>query len=187
LPVYLYEAAASRPERRLLEDVRRGGYEALRDSIKTDPARQPDFGPTELGKAGAVIIGARPPLIAFNIYLNSSDVRIARQIAKAVRASSGGLRYVKALGLLVDGRAQVSLNLTDYTQTPLHRVVELVRREAARYGVAIAESELIGLIPEEALIEAARWYMQIDNLRPSQLLERRIAEADHAHPTKPDL
>ncbi len=156
IPVYLYEAAASRPERVNLANLRRDGYEGLKTAIVTDPDWQPDFGPAKLGKAGATAIGARPPLIAYNIYLTTDDVEIARKIAETVRYSSGGLAYVKALGLLVQGRAQVSMNLTDYRQTPLAQVVEFVRREAARYGTAIHSSELVGLIPQDALFEAAQ-------------------------------
>ncbi len=175
IPVYLYEAAATRPDRQNLEDVRRGEYEGLKTAILSDPNRVPDFGPPQLGKAGAVAIGARPPLIAFNVYLNTSEVEIAKQIAKAVRHSSGGLRYVKALGLLVDGKAQVSLNLTDYTRTPIQRALELIRREADRYGVCPIRTELIGLIPEDALTEAAIWYLQLSDFDPNQrILERRL-------------
>ncbi|RMF53441.1 MAG: glutamate formimidoyltransferase [Chloroflexota bacterium] len=175
IPVYLYEAAARRPERQNLEAVRRGEYEGLKSAIQSDPERAPDFGPSQLGKAGAVAIGARPPLIAFNVYLNTSEVEIAKQIAKAVRHSSGGLRYVKALGLLVDGKAQVSLNLTDYKHTPIQRALELIRREADRYGVRPVRTELIGLIPEDALIEAAIWYLQLSDFDPNQrILERRL-------------
>ncbi len=139
------------------------------------PEREPDFGPNRMGKAGATVIGARQPLIAFNVYLTTTDVSIAKKIAKAVRNSSGGLRYVKALGLLVEGRAQVSMNLTNFRSTPVARVVEMIRREALRYGVAIHHSELVGLIPQEALIDAARWYTQLDQFEPSQVLETRLA------------
>ncbi|MFB0534334.1 MAG: glutamate formimidoyltransferase [Anaerolineae bacterium] len=176
IPVYLYEEAASRPERRNLADVRRGEYEGLKAEIETDPHRAPDFGPARMGKAGATAIGARPPLIAFNAYLNTGDVAIAKAIARAVRHSSGGLRYVKALGLLVEGRAQVSMNLTNYRQTPIHRVVEMIRREAAHYGVAIVSSEVVGLMPNEALVDAARFYLQLDGFSPEQILENRLAE-----------
>jgi glutamate formiminotransferase len=176
IPVYLYEEAASRPERRNLADVRRGEYEGLRVEIETDPHRAPDFGPARVGKAGATAIGARPPLVAFNVYLNTDDVAIAKAIARAVRHSSGGLRYVKALGLLVEGRAQVSMNLTDHRQTPIHRVVEMIRREAARYGVTIVSSEVVGLIPNEALLDAARFYLQLDGFSSDQILENRLAE-----------
>lgn len=178
IPVYLYEAAAAHPDRVNLADVRRGEYEGLKAVIEHDPDHAPDFGPSHIGSAGAVAIGARKPLIAFNIYLTTDDVEIARAVAQAVRASSGGLAYVKALGLLVKGRAQVSMNLTDYTQTPPHRVVELVRREAARYGVGVQSSELVGLIPQAALIEAARWYLQLDDtFSVDQILEMRLAAA----------
>jgi glutamate formiminotransferase len=176
IPVYLYEEAASRPERRNLADVRRGEYEGLKMEIETVPHRTPDFGPARVGKAGATAIGARPPLVAFNVYLNTDDVAIAKAIARAVRHSSGGLRYVKALGLLVEGRAQVSMNLTDHRQTPIHRVVEMIRREAARYGVTIASSEAVGLIPNEALLDAARFYLQLDGFSSDQILENRLAE-----------
>ena len=177
LPVYLYEAAASRPERQNLENVRRGEYEKLKEEIATVPAREPDFGPRQVGPAGAVIIGARAFLVAYNVYLNTADVSVAKKVAKAVRHSSGGLRYVKALGLLVDGQAQVSMNLTDYTQTPVARVVEFVKREAARYGASATRSELVGLIPQAALVDAAQWYLQLDNLEADQVLENRLAEA----------
>lgn len=178
IPVYLYEEAASRPERKNLEDLRRGQYEGLKAEIETDPRRAPDFGPARLGTAGATVIGARHPLIAFNVYLNTGEVDIARKVAKAVRHSSGGLRYVKGLGLLVDGMAQVSMNLTNYQATPLARVVEMIRREARRYGVSIHHSELVGLIPQQALVEAARWYLQLDQFEEGQVLEYRLAEAE---------
>ncbi|MDI6695749.1 MAG: glutamate formimidoyltransferase [Anaerolineales bacterium] len=177
IPVYLYEAAASRPERVNLENIRRGQYEALKEEIGVLPEREPDYGPKKVGPAGATVIGARQPLIAFNVYLTTDDVSIAKKIAKAVRHSSGGLRYVKALGLLVEGRAQVSMNLTNFRSTPIARVVETIRREAARYGTAIHHSELVGLIPQEALIEAARWYTQLDQFEPDQILEQRLAAA----------
>jgi glutamate formiminotransferase len=176
IPVYLYEEAATRPERRNLADVRRGEYEGIKAEIETNPEWSPDFGPQHLGKAGATAIGARPPLIAFNVYLGTDDVRVAKAIARAVRHSSGGLRYVKALGLLVKGKAQVSMNLTDYRQTPVHRVVEMIRREAERYGVAVIESELVGLIPNEALVEAAKFYLQLGGLSSDQILENRLAD-----------
>lgn len=126
----------------------------------------------------ATAIGARPPLIAFNVYLGTDDVGIAKAIARAVRHSSGGLRYVKALGLLVEGRAQVSMNLTDYRRTPIHRVMEMIRREAARYGVAVVSSEIVGLVPNEALVDAARFYLQLDGFSSDQILENRLASED---------
>lgn len=174
IPVYLYEYAATRPERVNLENIRRGQYESLKEEIATNPERQPDFGPPRLGPAGATVIGARDPLIAFNVYLTTDDLTIAKHIAAAIRHSSGGLRYVKALGLLVEGRAQVSMNLTNYQKTPIARVVELIRREAARYGVAIHHSELVGLIPQQALVDAAVWYLQLDAFHPDQILENRL-------------
>ena len=178
IPVYLYEDAAARPERRNLEDVRRGEYEKLKEEIGQRPERKPDFGPEKVGPAGGTIIGARQPLIAFNAYLTTDDVSIAQKIAKAVRNSSGGLRYVKGLGLLVEGRAQVSMNLTNFRQTPIARVVEMVRREAERYGVGIRNTELVGLVPQEALVNAAVWYTQLDMFDPAeQILETRLHEA----------
>lgn len=174
IPVYLYEEAASKPERQNLENVRRGQFEGLKEEIKTNLERKPDFGPSELGTAGATIIGARAPLIAFNIYLTTSDITIAQKIARAVRNSSGGLRFVKGMGVLVEGLAQVSMNLTNFKQTPIARVVEFVRREAQRYGVGIHHSELVGLIPQFALIDAAVWYTQLDQFEPEQILESRL-------------
>ncbi|MBK9207778.1 MAG: glutamate formimidoyltransferase [Anaerolineales bacterium] len=174
IPVYLYEAAATRPERANLENIRKGQYEGLKVEVEKDPNRKPDFGPAKLGAAGATVIGARNPLIAFNVYLTTEDVDIAKKIAKAVRQSSGGLRYVKGLGLLVDGRAQVSMNLTNFRETPIARVVEFIRREAQRYGVGIHHSELVGLIPQEALVDAAVWYTQLDQFDKEQILESRL-------------
>ena len=150
LPVYLYGEAATRRERRNLADVRRGEYEALVRDIR-DPRRAPDFGPAKVGPAGAVVVGARPLLIAFNVFLRTADVAVARTIARQIRERDGGLPAVRALGLLVDGRAQVSMNLVDYQATSPHTAVEAVRRQAARNGVEIDRSELIGLIPQGAL------------------------------------
>ncbi len=178
IPVYLYEEAATRPERRNLADIRRGEYEGLKQSLGYDHLRQPDFGPTTIGPAGATVIGARQPLIAYNVYLSTGDVEIAKQVAKAVRHSNGGLRFCKALGLLVDGRAQVSINLTNFRATPLQRVFELIRAEAARYGVLAAESEIVGLVPEDALLDVAQHYLQLNRFKRTQVLERRLAEAE---------
>lgn len=169
LPVYLYEAAATRPERRSLPAVRRGEYEGLKQDIHL-PERQPDHGPAAVGTAGAVIIGARRLLIAFNVYLTTDDVAVAQAIARAIRHSSGGLAGVRALGLLVGGKAQVSMNLVDYKRTPLHRVLELIRIEAQRYGVGVLRPELIGLIPQDALEDAAKWYLQLHDLGDEQVL-----------------
>jgi glutamate formiminotransferase len=176
IPVYLYEAAATRPDRRNLADVRRGEYEGLREQIATNPDRAPDFGPSAMGSAGATAIGARQPLIAFNVYLNSNNITPAKAIAKAVRHSNGGLHFVKALGLLVEGQAQVSMNLTDFRSTPLHRVLELIRVEAARYGLSVTHSEVVGLIPAQALLDAAQFYLQLHDFVASQVLEHRLSD-----------
>jgi glutamate formiminotransferase/formiminotetrahydrofolate cyclodeaminase len=178
IPVYLYEAAATRPERTNLEKIRRGEYEGLKESIQSDPSKEPDFGPKKLGSAGATVIGARPPLIAFNVYLNTDDVEIAKNIAKSVRQSSGGLKFVKALGLLVEGRAQVSMNLTNFRQTSIHTVVEAIRKAAEGLGTEIHSSELVGLIPQEALFDAAQSYLRMDQFEHGQVLEKRLYEAE---------
>lgn len=174
IPVFFYEDAATIPEKQNLESIRSGQYEKLKSDIGKTPAKTPDFGPIIVGNAGATVIGARQPLIAFNIYLTTNDVSIAQKIAKAVRHSSGGLRFVKGMGVLVEGRAQVSMNLTNYKKTPVARVVEFVRREAERYGVGIHHSELVGLIPQDALVDAAQWYIQLDDLESDQILEQRL-------------
>jgi len=186
IPVYLYEAAATRPERANLENIRRGQYEALKAEMGVKTERDPDFGPRKVPPAGATVIGARQPLIAFNVYLTSEDVDIAKKVAKAVRQSTGGLRYVKGLGLLVDGRAQVSMNLTNFRETPLARVVEFVRREAERNGVGIHHTELVGLIPQEALVDAAVWYTQLDQFDKVQILESRLYQSTDTQATDPD-
>jgi glutamate formiminotransferase len=176
LPVYLYGAAAARPDRTALETIRQGGYETLCDSIATDPARLPDFGPARIGPAGAVAIGARGPLVAFNIFLGSHDVEIARRIARSVRTSSGGLPALKALGMSVRGLAQVSMNLTDYARTSLTAAYERVRQEAEAQGVSILHSEIIGLVPSAALQESAIEHLQLDPGSSCQILESRLAE-----------
>ena len=177
IPVYLYEEAALRSDRTRLEVIRRGEYETLKDVIASDPFRSPDFGPKELGTPGATVIGAREFLIAYNVYLTTDDVGIAKKIGKTIRHSSGGLRFVKGMGLLVDGSAQVSMNLTNFRKTPIALVVETIRREAQRYGVAIQHSELVGLIPQDALVDAAVWYTQMDQFEPEQVLERKLYAA----------
>lgn len=174
IPIYLYEKAASKKSRQNLAIVRKGQYEGLKVDILSDPERAPDFGPKEMGSAGATAIGARDPLIAYNVYLDTDDVKIAEKIGRAVRQSSGGLRYVKGLGMLVDGKAQVSMNLTNYKKTPVFRVVEMIRREAARYGAQITHSELIGLIPQKALTDAAVWHLQLNDFNIDQILEEKI-------------
>lgn len=177
IPVYLYEEAATLPERQNLAFIRKGEYETLKEIVATDPVRAPDYGPKALGPAGATIIGAREFLIAYNVYLTTENPDIAKAIAKTIRASSGGLRYVKALGLMVEGQAQVSMNLTNFRKTPVPLVVETIRREAQRYGVGISHSELVGLIPQDALIDAAVWYTQMDLFKPDQVLERKMYAA----------
>jgi glutamate formiminotransferase/formiminotetrahydrofolate cyclodeaminase len=175
IPVYLYEAAANSPERQNLENIRRGQFEGIRAEIATNPARKPDFGePRVHPTAGATVVGARKFLIAYNVFLNTPDVDIAKKIAKAVRFSTGGLRFVKGAGFLVRGQAQVSMNLTDFEQTPVHRVFELVRREAERYGVQAVSSEIVGLIPKRALESAAEWFLQVENFDSSLILENRL-------------
>lgn len=176
LPVYFYEAAASRPERRNLADVRAGEYERLVEEIHL-PQRQPDCGPARVGPAGAVIVGARPFLIAFNVFLKSSDVTIAKRIARTIRESSGGLPAVKALGLLVDGQAQVSMNLVDFRITPPHAVVARIAAEARLLGVEIDRSELIGLLPQEALLAAAAHALGLPALGPDQVVEMALRRA----------
>jgi glutamate formiminotransferase / formiminotetrahydrofolate cyclodeaminase len=176
IPVYLYEAAAQLSERQNLENVRRGQFEGMREEVKTNPARKPDFGEAALHPtAGATIVGARKFLVAYNVYLNTPDVGIAKKIGKAVRFSNGGLRYVKGMGVPVRGLAQVSMNLTDTDQTPIARVFEYVKREAARYGVMPLSSEIVGLIPKKALEEAAEWFLQVENFDSSLILENRLA------------
>jgi glutamate formiminotransferase len=162
IPVYLYDRAARRPENRSLADIRRGEFEALRDLAVTDPLRRPDFGETLHPTAGASAVGARKILIAFNVNLDSADLAAARAIARTVRATSGGLPHVKAMGVLLRSRniAQVSMNLTDFEVTPLHVAYDAVRAEAARLGVAILESEIIGLAPREAVESAAAHYLR---------------------------
>lgn len=179
IPVYLYEAAATRPDRVNLENIRRGQFEGLREEIATSPERAPDFGtPRVHPTAGATVVGARKFLIAYNINLNTPDVGIAKAIAKTIRFSSGGLPYVKAMGVDLKARnlAQVSINLTDFEQTSISRVFELVRNEAARHGVTIVGSEIVGLVPKRALEDAAEFYLQLENFDPDkQILENRLA------------
>jgi glutamate formiminotransferase len=175
IPVYLYEAAATSPERQNLENIRRGQFEGIRAEIATNPARRPDFGEARVHPtAGATVVGARKFLIAYNVFLNTPDVDIAKKIAKAVRFSTGGMRFVKGAGFLVRGQAQVSMNLTDFEQTPVHRVFEMVKREAARYGVMAVSSEIVGLIPKKALEQAAEWFLQVENFDSSLILENRL-------------
>ena len=177
LPVYLYGRAARMPPRANLAEVRRLPYEILRTAIQSDPSRRPDFGPSRLRPAGAVAIGARGPLIAFNAYLDTDDVRIAQAIARTVRESGGGLTYLKALGLLVNGQAQVSMNVIDYRQTGLHLILETVRAEASKHGTVVTHTELVGLVPRVALIGAALAYLGLPPDADKLTLETRIGLA----------
>src|SRR5882757_7390472 len=177
IPVYFYEAAACRPERANLENIRRGQFEGLREEMKRDHNRLPDVGEPKLHPtAGATVVGARKFLIAYNVNLNTSDIGIANKIAKAIRFSSGGLRYVKSMGVELKARnlAQVSINLTDFEQTPMHRVYEMVKREAARYGAAPVGSEIVGLIPKKAIEMATDYFLQVENFSPAQVFENRL-------------
>ena len=178
IPVYLYERSATRPERENLADIRKGEFEGLRDRIGSDPAMAPDFGPARIHPtAGAVAVGARPPLVAFNVNLGTANIKVAKDIARAVRHQTGGFRYVKALGFEIKERGivQVSMNLVDYTKSPVFRVFEAVRREAARYGVPVLGSEVVGMVPLEALVDVAEWYLQLEAFdKDGQVLERRI-------------
>lgn len=181
LPVYFYEEAALRPERSRLEHVRAGGFDHLRELTALDGKHHPDLGPPTLHpSAGAVIVGARRPLIAYNIYLNTDDLAVAHRIARKVRYSSGGLRYVKALGIDIPSRGgvQVSMNLTHYEATAMHTVFELVKEEAAAYGLTITGSEVVGLLPLAALADAARHYLRLHDFRLDQILEVRLQQED---------
>jgi len=183
IAVYLYGSAASRPERQKLADIRRGQYEAWRQEVSQDPSRLPDYGPSVPRSWGATVIGVRPFLIAYNLYLNSDDIDVANRIARAVRFSSGGLRNVQALGFLVEGQAQVSMYLTNFEKTPVHRVQELVRREAARFGLVITKAELVGLIPQKALLSSAKYYLQLNDMADEQVLEIKLAQSEESEIT----
>src|SRR6266576_6125966 len=179
IPVYLYERAATTPARENLADVRRGEFEGLREELGKTTARNPDFGPAKIHPTfGAIAIGARPFLVAYNVYLGpAANLQIAKNIAKAVRGSSGGFKYVKGLGLEVDGQAQVSMNLVDTEKTPLFRAFEMVRLEAAAQGVSATWSEIVGLVPERALLETAARHVQLRNFSTDMVLERRVRDA----------
>src|SRR3954469_24132448 len=179
IPVFLYERAASRPDRENLADVRRGEFEGLRDEIGKNPNRAPDFGPATLhASVGATAIGARPFLVAYNVYLgDKTNVAVAKDVAKAVRGSSGGLRYVKGLGLEVDGQAQVSMNLVDTEKTPLYRAFDVVKMEAEARGVSPTWSEIVGLVPEKALFDTAARHVQLREFSPDLVLERKVRTA----------
>ncbi len=178
IPIYFYEAAASRPDRALLEQVRQGQFEGLRELVLRDVARRPDLGGPELHPtAGASAVGARKFLIAYNLYLERPDVTAARAIAKALRASSGGLDGVKAMGVLVQGRAQVSLNITDFRLTPVRHAFAAVDRLARTHGTKVVDAELIGLLPEEAFERDSEWVRLIKEFKPEErILERRLKQ-----------
>ena len=180
IPVYLYEKAATRPERENLASVRKGQFEGIRDEISTNDARRPDFGEARVhATAGITAVGARPPLIAYNVNLATADLEIANKIARAVRHQSGGLRYVKALGFELKDRGivQVSMNMVNFEGTPLFRAFEMIKREAERYGVAVVGSEIVGLVPQLALNGVADFYLQLEKFSEDQILEHRLAGA----------
>ncbi|MFL5599344.1 MAG: glutamate formimidoyltransferase [Gemmatimonadaceae bacterium] len=178
IPVYLYERAATTPARENLADVRRGEFEGLREELGRNPARDPDFGPSKIHPTcGAIAIGARPFLVAYNVYLGpASNLQIAKNIAKAVRGSSGGFRYVKGLGLEVDGQAQVSMNLVDTEKTPLHHAFDFIKMRAEAQGAQVTWSEIVGLVPERVLFETAASHLQLTQFTPAQILERQVRE-----------
>ncbi len=178
IPVYFYEEAALRPERKKLEVIRRGEYEALKQEI-TKPERHPDVGEPKMHPtAGATVVGARRPLVAFNINLSTNDIKVAKEIAKAIRASSGGFSSIKARGMELKERGivQVSMNITDYRKNPIYRVLEVVRMEAKRWGVEVIGTEIIGLLPVDAILGSAKYYMQIEDFNDNQILELRLLE-----------
>jgi glutamate formiminotransferase len=178
LPVYLYEEAATNAARRNLEDIRRGEFEGLAAKMAQE-SWAPDFGPrTPHASAGATVIGARMPLIAYNINLATDRLDVAKKIATAIRMSSGGFRFVKAMGIPLADRniVQVSMNLTNYEKTPIFRVFEVVKREAARYGVQVLESEIVGLVPSAALVDAAAYYLQLEGFSAKQVLENKLRD-----------
>ena len=180
IPVFFYEAAATKPERVNLENVRRGQFEGMKEELKKNHERQPDVGEPKMHPtAGVTVVGARKFLVAYNVNLNTPDISVANKIAKAIRFSSGGLRYVKSMGVELKARnlAQVSINLTDYEQTPMHRVYEMVKREAERYGAVPVGSEIIGLVPKKAMEMAAEYFLQLENFSPSQVFENKLAAA----------
>jgi glutamate formiminotransferase/formiminotetrahydrofolate cyclodeaminase len=180
IPVYLYEAAASRPDRENLAAVRRGEYEGIREAIEIDPNRRPDFGPAVMNlKAGATAVGARMPLVAYNCYLDTNRLSVAKAIAKAIRFGDGGLRYVKALGFDIKDRGcvQVSMNLVNYQKTPIYRVFEMIKSEAARWGARVTSSEIVGLTPARSLYDVAEHYLQLERFSTEQVLEEKLRTA----------
>ena len=177
IATYLYGSAATSPGRKKLSSIRKGQYELWKEEVATNPKRVPDFGPVEPKPWGATVIGVRPFLVAYNLYLNTDDVQVAEKISKAVRFISGGFRFVQAKGFLVDGQAQVSMNLTNFNKTPIYRVQEVVKREAAQYGCTVTHAEIVGLIPQKALMETAKWYLQLGQMSDEQVLEYRVQDS----------
>ncbi len=178
IPVYLYEDAATKPERKNLAKVRKGEYEGFFEKIKED-GWEPDFGPREMNKkSGATAVGARFHLVAFNVNLNTDKVEIAEAIAKKVRHIGGGLRFVKAIGLPLEERhqVQVSMNLVNFEKTRIYQALEMIKAEARRYGVSVYGTEIIGMVPLQALVDSAAYYMQIENFRADQIIETLLIE-----------
>ena len=175
IPVFLYEAAATAPHRQNLADIRRGEYEKMSEKIVQEPWR-PDYGPDIVGSAGVTAIGARPPLVAYNIYLNTSDIMPAKKIAGKIRGKNGGFSSVKALGFAVEGDSavQVSMNMVDFRKSSLHHAFEFVKREAEQYGLSVTKSEIVGLVPQEALIDVAKWYLRLHDFDINQILENNL-------------
>lgn len=175
IPVYLYEKAATRPERRNLAEVRKGQYEGLKESIR-NPERTPDYGPSILGKAGAIAIGARPPLVAFNVNLGTKNIEIGKAIAKGIRGSSGGFINIKALAIDLSEQnlVQLSMNMVDTQGTPLYRALEFIKTEAAHFGVPIVGSEIVGLVPMDAMMDVATHYLMLHDFSSEQILEKRV-------------
>lgn len=179
IPTYLYEHAAKIPDRKNLSHIRKGQYEGLREAIRTDPSRKPDYGPPELHPtAGATIVGAREFLIAYNVYISTKDKSTAQKIAKAVRESSGGLKHVRAMGFFIEEKdmAQVSMNLVNFRETPIYDVMQAIAEEGAKLGVEIVSSELVGLIPQEALTDSAIRYLRLEEFEKNQIIENRLSE-----------
>jgi len=176
IPIYMYEAAAKRPERIKLPDVRKGQYEGLKEDI-SNPERQPDYGAARMHvTAGATVVGARQFLIAYNINLNTSDVKIAKKIANTIREAKGGYKYCRAMGIMIEERnmAQVTINMVNYEGTPLHRVFETVKSEAARYGVTVIGSEIVGMAPLQALLDTAAFYLRLEDFNRNQIMEENL-------------
>lgn len=181
VPCFLYESSASAPHRANLASIRKGQFEAMAEKMKDTSLWAPDFGPATIHPtAGVSAVGARMPLVAFNVNLDTANLEIANQIARRIRHINGGYRFVKAIGIMLDDRnmAQVSMNLTDYTKTAIYRAFEAVKMEAARYGVHALETEIVGLLPMQALVDCAEYYLQVANFDPAQVMENRLLEEE---------